>query len=370
MASSMARAGSQSIATATRARWYTHGWNREISWRLILGILPKVPRPLRPPLHLAMSTLCFLVMGEERRAARKNLGRVTGARGPAGLTTAWRLFHNYSRFMTAYIDLPPWGDGILEQRISSADAGPTKRDTGSEGGAEERMVGSDVGLEVVRRALSRGRGLILLGMHLGQWDLALIALARAGFKVTVVMRREDDDASRFAEACRRAAGIRVVHAGESPWLFVELRLALQRNEIVAMQGDRDMGGRTLPVILFGKPIRIPAGPWELASLSGTPILPGALLLRGGRGFEMMWGEPIEVGRGDGAEERSGDPARLAGAMESLIRRCPEQWFNFYDVWDGGEDEPAPTAGPGATVDGETSVSIRESSGQHGLSGHR
>jgi len=27
-------------------------------------------------------------------------------------------------------------------------------------------------------------------------------------------------------------------------------------------------------------------------------------------------------------------------MESLIRRCPEQWFNFYDVWNGGLPGPA------------------------------
>jgi len=272
------------MTAATRARWYTHGWNRDISWRLILGILPRVPGPLRPPLHLAVSTLCFLVMGEERRAARKNLGQVTGAPGPAGLRMTWRLFHNFSRFMTAYIDLPPWrGEARGQGAVANGE------------GLEERIAGSDGGLEVVRRALSRGRGLILLGMHLGQWDLALIALARAGYKVTVVMRREDEEASRFADACRRAAGIRVVHAGESPWLFVELRSALQRNEIVAMQGDRDMGGRTLAVRLFGKPLRIPAGPWELASLSGAPILPGALLLRGGRGFEMIWGSPSKWG---------------------------------------------------------------------------
>ncbi len=309
------------MTVETRARWHTHGWNREISWKLIVGVLPRVPAALRPPLHLALTTVCFVAMGRERRAARRNLAQVTGARGAANLALAWRLFHNFSRFMTAYVDLPPW-------------AGATQ-------GLEDRIDGGEWGIEAVRRLLSRGRGLIVLGMHLGQWDLALIALARAGYRVTVVMRREEEEASRIADECRRAAGIRIVHAGESPWSFVELRAALGRNEIVAMQGDRDMGGRTMTVPLFGRPVRIPAGPWELASLSGAPILPGALLLRGGGHYEMAWGELIEArgwsganagDRADTPAEGAGDPTPLARAMESLIRRFPDQWFNFYDVW--------------------------------------
>ncbi|PYS93156.1 MAG: hypothetical protein DMF50_13820, partial [Acidobacteria bacterium] len=76
---------------ARTVRWYTHGWNRGLSWRLILGIVPKVPRFLRPPLHALATLVCFTAMPRERRAARRNLARITGRRGLASLFLAFRL---------------------------------------------------------------------------------------------------------------------------------------------------------------------------------------------------------------------------------------------------------------------------------------
>lgn len=297
------------------ARWYTHGWNRDLSWKLILGIVPRVPRALRFPLHLLITTICFLAMGNERRAAVRNLRRVTGRGGTGCLILAYRLFYNFSRFMVAYTDLPPFGDGDIDRRL----------------------VNGPQALAALDGALSGGRGLIVLGMHLGQWELALISLAKAGHPVTMVMRREEEEASRFAREARRAAGIRVVYAGESPWMFVELLSVLRRNGIVAMQGDRSYGGRSLDVTMCGAPIRIPAGPWELASVSGAPILPGVLVFEGARKLRLVWGRRIAVaGRGGGG---ASDPSLLAAAMEDLISRYPHQWFNFFDIWQGTEESP-------------------------------
>ncbi|HXI01767.1 MAG TPA: lysophospholipid acyltransferase family protein [Candidatus Saccharimonadales bacterium] len=297
------------------ARWYTHGWNRDLSWKLILGIVPRVPRALRFPLHLLITTICFLAMGNERRAAVRNLRRVTGRGATRSLILAYRLFYNFSRFMVAYTDLPPFGDGNIDRRL----------------------VNGPQALAVLDGALSGGRGLIVLGMHLGQWELALISLARAGHPVTMVMRREEEEASRFAREARRTAGINVVYAGESPFMFVELLSVLRRNGIVAMQGDRSYGGRSLDVTMCGAPLRIPAGPWELAAVSGAPILPGVLVFEGGRKLRLVWGRRIAVaGRGGGG---ASDPSLLAAAMEDLISRYPQQWFNFFDLWQGAGERP-------------------------------
>src|SRR5437867_5724858 len=84
--------------TATPGRWYTHRWNREISWRLILGIIPKIPLPLRPPVHLLATSVFFLAMPAERAAARRNLERVTGKKGISSLMATFSLFYNFSKF--------------------------------------------------------------------------------------------------------------------------------------------------------------------------------------------------------------------------------------------------------------------------------
>jgi len=46
-------------------------------------------------------------------------------------------------------------------------------------------------------------------------------------------------------------------------------------------------------------------------------------------------------RGDGAKAAlAAAMLRIAGTMESVLSRYPDQWFNFYDVWPvsgAGED---------------------------------
>jgi KDO2-lipid IV(A) lauroyltransferase len=299
-------------------RWYTHGWNRDLSWRLILGIIPKVPPALRPPIHLLTTLVCFAAMGRERRAVRRNLATIAGRSGIAPWWPAFRLFYNFSKFMVAYTDVRPYGDGRFLDRVQ----------------------GRPRGEEVLRQARAGGRGVIVLGMHLGQWDLALVALASLGVPITVVMRREDEEASRFAAEARRAAGIRVAHAGDDPLMTIDLLAALRRNEIVALQGDRPYGPVTAAARMFGRVTPLPAGPAELAAASGAPLLPAALVFEGHRRLRLVFGEPLRVERGGAQDGRAALGGGVARAMEAIIRAYPDQWFNFYDVWGGPAATPA------------------------------
>src|SRR5260221_2512133 len=103
--------------------WYTHGWNRDLSWRLIHAVIPKVPRLLRPPLHLATTLLCFAAMPRERLAARRNLERVTGRRGIGSRLLSFRLFCNFSKFMVGYTDLAPFRPEVIERRVGGGGGG-------------------------------------------------------------------------------------------------------------------------------------------------------------------------------------------------------------------------------------------------------
>src|SRR5262245_47229742 len=90
---------------ASARRWYAHGWNRPLSWEMILSITPWLPRFVLVPLHHVTTMLFFVLMPKERAAARRNLRRITGVTGFSGLRLAYRLFHNFSRFMVAYTEV-------------------------------------------------------------------------------------------------------------------------------------------------------------------------------------------------------------------------------------------------------------------------
>lgn len=313
-----------STARELAGRWYTHGWNREISWRLVLGVVPKIPVVFRPLLHFLATLVCFSAMPRERRSARRNLERVTGRTGAASLMATFRLFYNFSKFVTAFIDLTPFRPEKLEGRVK----------------------GGDAVTEAIRAALGRGRGLVVLTLHQGQYEVGLALLRQLGVPVTVVVLPEESAAAaQVEERARSDAAVRVLRSSDSNLVGIELMLALRRNEIVALQADRSGGGATRRIPLFGAPVDLPAGPLLLAAATGAPILLVVTLIRGHRCYELVHRGPFEppsqrAGEALAEKDLKRAHRELAGNMEVMIRLAPEQWFNFYDVWKhpGGEGE--------------------------------
>jgi len=275
-----------------------------------------VPRPLRPPIHLATTTLCYLAMPRERRAARRNLQRVTRRGGWASRGMAFRLFYNFSKFMVGYTDLMRLPDEALRSRV--------------DGGIEERIRIDDL--------LKEGRGLIVLTLHLGNWEMGLLHLAGLGCPVNVVLRSEDSGAAPFEEEARRRAGVRVVPAGESAWNGLDLLLALRRGEIVAIQGDRAFGPLRERTTVFGAGLDLPSGPFLLGQASGAPILVVCVPIRGHSRYRIVVEGPLRVAPGpEGVREAV---AAFARVLERFVGDHPTQWFNFYDVWEGTDSRGA------------------------------
>jgi KDO2-lipid IV(A) lauroyltransferase len=297
-------------------RWYTHGWNRALSWRLIHGVIPKVPPALRPPIHLATTLVCFAAMPRERRAARANLHRITGRGGAAALGAAFRVFYNFSKFMVAYTDLESFrAEGVLR-----------------------RVEGADEAARFLDALLAPGRGLVLATLHLGNWETGLALLASRGRPVHVVLRREEIEADAIAMRLRERPGVRPVAAGESPLDALDLLLALRRGEIVAVQGDRAWGAAARRAMLFGAPARLPAGPFLLAQAAGAPLALVCVPFLGHRRSRLIVEGPIEVAEGEAGLAAA--TAEFARRVEAVVRRYPTQWFNFFPVWDGGPEGPA------------------------------
>jgi len=186
----------------------------------------------------------------------------------------------------------------------------------------------------LRGALDRGRGVIVLTAHIGNWEVGTHHLTQFGVPVNLVMQANRMSAAeRWIMRRRESAGVRIIRIGTSPSAMLAMREALRRGEIVAAQGDRAPSDRSLNVTLFGGGFRVPIGPFLLARLNETPLVPAFVIQDGWWRWCSRIGDPIWVATsGDQTAALVDAASRYAEVLEQTIRRHPDQWLNFYDVW--------------------------------------
>ncbi|MEI6084867.1 MAG: lysophospholipid acyltransferase family protein [Verrucomicrobiota bacterium] len=213
----------------------------------------------------------------------------------------------------------------------------------------DRLVNFGIVPQVFDDLLAKGKGLITLSAHLGNWELGAAVLAQRGYPINAVaLWQPDPQLNALYQSYRTNRGIIPIPFGRAAR---ECIAALRRNEIVAVLGDRDYTGGRHTVNFFGQPARLPDGPAKLALTTGAPILPVFMVRVEGDKFAYVLGEPIWVDR---QHDTVADVMnRIAGELEKVIRAHSEQWYLFHDLWDvEGDRRLAAVAAFGAKAEDE------------------
>lgn len=187
------------------------------------------------------------------------------------------------------------------------------------------------GWHYLEAAQCQGSGVILVVMHLGNIDLVGQALVARGKRVTIpVEHMKPERLFTFLLQERRSKGINAVPIDRSSWAMAR---ALKAGEIVAIAGDRNVAGRGVRVRFFGEETTLPRGPVALARHSRAPVLIGVGIRLPSNRFHGIVTPSLEmVHSGDAECDERENAARIAGHMEQLIRRYPEQWLVFTPLW--------------------------------------
>lgn len=187
------------------------------------------------------------------------------------------------------------------------------------------------GGEHLDRALSRGRGVVLVTAHTGAWDAMARWLARdRAVPVAIVMAAELDARARaLHDGVRERAGVQIVHAGADPFAALALLRRLRDGGVVALQLDRSASPETsIDVTLGGTPFRVPEGPFRLSSMSGAPLVPVFARRVGYFRYEIEVRPAIEVPPRAGHAELLRAASAAAGEMEAFLHRNATEWFHF------------------------------------------
>ncbi len=185
--------------------------------------------------------------------------------------------------------------------------------------------------------LRQGRGCILLGSHLGSFEVLRAAgLAEGAPPVNMLMQVEGGEKiNSVMDAVAPEAAPRVIPLGH-PGSLLRAQECIERGEIVGILADRGLRDeRECSCEFLGAPARFPLGPLLLAGLLQAPVILAFGLYRGGRRYDVRleaFAERIELDRRD--REASIRPwvERYVARLEHHCREAPYNWFNFYDFW--------------------------------------
>ena len=110
---------------------------------------------------------------------------------------------------------------------------------------------------------------------------------------------------------------------------------LREGKLVGMQGDRDFSLNGLRIPFFGREAFFPRGPWELAAMTGAPIITTFIYLDEEDRFCHRYSPPIYIsgGRGERMKEIEAGMRAYVADLEALVREDPSQWYCFYPFWD-------------------------------------
>jgi KDO2-lipid IV(A) lauroyltransferase len=274
-----------------------------------------LPRPLALAGGAALGRAARDLLGLRRRVTDDNLARAFPDLSPLERDRlARRVYAHFGRMAVDSLRLSALGPRALVPHV----------------------VGGDC-VRLLEERLPRGRGVIVLTGHIGNWELAGAYVAARGFPVAAVVK---PPANRYvaahAERVRRRLGIETIPLPEAR---VGVPEALRAGKAVALVADQGALRSDVWSPFFGQPTKTPPGPGLFAARSGAPVLFGALVARG-RAYELM-GEVVEeevAGGADEAVQHIADAFRAR--LEALVRRFPDQYLWTHRLW---KHQPAPAA---------------------------
>lgn len=186
--------------------------------------------------------------------------------------------------------------------------------------------------DVFTAATAAGRGCLLLGSHLGSFEMLGIVGGQDSQRVINMVMHVDDSAQVRQLLSRPACEIpyNVIPLGD-PGSMLRVKECLERGEVVGILADRVYGDEpTRSVPFLGQPARFSLSPLRLARITGAPVVMVFGLFRGGRQYDIVF-EPLAQ-RIDDAGQLTQCLQTYVATLERHARIAPDNWFNFYDYW--------------------------------------
>lgn len=187
------------------------------------------------------------------------------------------------------------------------------------------------GEENLKKAFEKGKGVILLSAHLGNWELAASRVNRMGYPVEAIGADQRDSRLTGLLVGLRASG-GIVTIGKGLDLKAALR-CLRDGKVLAVLLDQDAKDRGVVARFLGRPASTPYGPVKMSWKIGSPIVPVFSVRKdGGIHHDLFLLPALDIST-EGGEDSLKDAVQACNdVLGEWIARFPEQWMWLYPRW--------------------------------------
>ncbi|MBI4308971.1 MAG: lysophospholipid acyltransferase family protein [Candidatus Omnitrophica bacterium] len=268
--------------------------------------------PLRMAYALAVriADLHYLFSRTDRKAVEANLKVILGT-DPVPPAMARQVFRNFGKYLADFFTMTKYLNAdFIKTRVQVRDSG------------------------YLNEALSGGKGCVLVGAHLGSWELVGGVLSLLGYPLSVIaLPHNDPKVNKFFNDQRAFFGVTVIPSTAAIRRCME---QLNANRCVGILAERDFSQQGMVMDFLGRPTMIPRGAALFSLKTGAPIVHVFMVRDGNDGFHITFERPIYPSSGADGKITDEDLKFLIGQyiknIEAQIRRHPTQWLMFREFW--------------------------------------
>jgi KDO2-lipid IV(A) lauroyltransferase len=279
------------------------------SLKALMFILALLPRKVSLMMAEVLGRAAYRFLGKYRDITIKNLDASFPDNLGKNGELAKKVFINMAKNGADWIKLIFSPIGYLDDLI-----------TGTEG------------MEHLDAALKKGRGVVVLTAHLGNWELLASFLRSNGYDGAVIVKKLYF--SKFNKIIMRLRDLykaQVIYRDESPKKMIKI---LKEGKILGLLADQDIDSLTgVFVNFFGRPAYTPIAPVKLGMVNSSCIVPVFVIRKPDDTYMVSADSPIEFQEDDDKDlVMKKYTQKWTLVLEKYVRKYPDQWVWVHDRW--------------------------------------
>ncbi|MFA6216725.1 MAG: lysophospholipid acyltransferase family protein [Candidatus Omnitrophota bacterium] len=198
-----------------------------------------------------------------------------------------------------------------------------------------------VGKEIIEQALARGKGVILVSAHFGNFPVMLARLSVEGYKVAAIMRpMKDAKVEKLFLRNREKLNINTIYSQPRKTCVENSIRALRENSLLFIPLDQNFGTAGVFVDFFGRKAATATGPVVFAQRTGAALIPCFIIRQKDDTHTIVFEPALRLEEGKTEQETIEiNVQKITSIIETYIRQYPAEWSWIHRRWKSKMQEP-------------------------------